>query len=95
MAKRMGKLHEESNNKTVLPTVQERLKTKISVTHNIAVMVTGHGKTRTYLHRFKLLDNATCVCKQEDQTVDHLLYQCNLLEKQRGILKKNIAKTGH
>jgi len=27
-------------------------------------MVTGHGKTRAYLHRFKLLDNATCVCKQ-------------------------------
>jgi len=60
---------------------------KISVTPNIAAMVTGHGKT-------KLLDNATCVCKQGDQTIDRLLYQCNLLEKQRGILKKNIVNTG-
>jgi hypothetical protein len=78
-----------------LPTVQERLKTKISVTPNIAMMVTGHGKTRAYLHQFKLLDNATCICKQGDQTVDHLLYQCNILEKQRGILKRNIADTRH
>ena len=45
-------------------------------------------------YRFKLLDNATCVCKQGNQTID-LLYQCNLLEKQRGILKKNIVNTGH
>ena len=30
------------------------------------------GKTRAFFHRFKLLDNATDVCKQWDQTVDHL-----------------------
>jgi len=63
----------------------------IRVTANISVMTTVHGKTRAYLHRFKLLENATCVCKQGDQTVDHLLYQCKLLEKQRGTLKKNIV----
>ena len=75
--------------KEYFPTIQERLSMKISVTPNTATMVTGHGKTWAYLHRFKLLDNATCVCKQGDQTTDHLLDQCNLLEKQRGILKKN------
>ena len=53
----------------------------IRVTPNIAAMTTGHGKTRAYLHRFKLLDNATCVCKQGDHTVDRLLYHCKLLEK--------------
>jgi len=81
--------------KEYFPTVQERLSMKISVTPNIAAMVKGHGKTRANLHRFKLLDNATCVCKQGDQTIDHLLYQSNLLEKQTGILKKNIVNAGH
>jgi hypothetical protein len=81
--------------KEYLPTVQERLNMKIRVTPNIVAMVTGHGETRACLHRFKLLDNATCVCKQGYQSIDHLLYQCNLLEKQRGILKKNIVNTGH
>jgi len=81
--------------KEYFPTVQERLSMNIRATPNIAAMATGHGKTRAYLRRFKLLDNATCVCKQGDQTIDHLLYQCKLLEKQRGTLKKNIVHPGH
>jgi hypothetical protein len=66
----------------------------IRVTPNIAATTTGHGKTRACLHRFKLLDNTTCVCKQGDQTVDHLLYHCKLLDKQRRTLKKNINHHG-
>jgi hypothetical protein len=53
-------------------------------------MLTGHSKTRAYLHRFKILDNARCVCQQGDQTIDH----CNLLEAQRGILRENVTKNG-
>jgi hypothetical protein len=60
----------------------------------MAAMITGHGKTRAYLHRFKLRENALCACQQGDQTTDHLLYDCNLLENQREILKKNIARDG-
>jgi len=62
---------------------------------NIAAMMTGHGKTRAYLHRFKILENATCPCEQGDQTIDHLLYQCTLLEPQRQKMKKNAIKAGH
>jgi hypothetical protein len=57
-------------------------------------MLTGHGKTRAHLHRFKVRDNAHCFCQQGDQTIDHLLYDCNLLEAQRGILRKNVTKNG-
>jgi len=67
---------------------------KIRVTQNIAAMMIRHGKTRAYLHRFKLLENATCACKQGDQTIDHLLYQCTLPDMQRGTLKKNVVNTG-
>jgi len=59
----------------------------VSVTPNIAALTKGHGKSRAYFHRFKLLDNATYVCKEGDHTVDHLIYHCNLLDKQRGTLK--------
>jgi len=59
--------------KQYFPTVQERLKTKMRFTQNIAAMMTGHGKTRAYLHRFKILENATRSCEQGDQTIDHLL----------------------
>jgi ribonuclease HI len=76
--------------KQYFPTVQDRL----NITPIIAAMVTGHGKTRAYLHRFKLLESATCACNTGEQTIDHLLYQCTLLHTQRNILKKNTLKTG-
>jgi len=58
------------------------------VTQNIAAMMTGHGKTRAYLHRFKILENATCCCEQGDQTIVHFFYQCTILETQRQKMKK-------
>ena len=57
-------------------------------------MLTGHGKTRAYLHRFKIRDNAQCICQQGDQTIDHLLYECSRLEAQRGILRKRVTING-
>jgi len=40
--------------KQFFPSVEERLKRKIRITQNVAAMLTGHGKTRAYLHRFKI-----------------------------------------
>jgi hypothetical protein len=78
--------------KQFFPSITDRLKMKINVTSNFTTMVTGHGKTRTYLHRFKLLESASCPCDKEYQTTDHLLYHCTLLQNQREILKKDILK---
>jgi Spy/CpxP family protein refolding chaperone len=64
------------------------------VTKNIVAMLMGHGKTRAYLQRFKIVENATCACEQGDLTIDHLLYHCTLLETQRQNMKKAI-KAGH
>jgi hypothetical protein len=81
--------------KQYFPTVQHRLNTRINPTPNLTAMVTEHGKTREYLHRFKILDDAMCICRQGDQTTDHLLYHCTMLHTQREILKQNILKTGN
>ena len=77
------------------PTLQDRLKIKINLTLNLAAMLTGHGRTRTYLHRFKLLEDATCICGQGDQTTDHLLNHCAVIHAQREVLKQNILKNGN
>jgi hypothetical protein len=65
------------------------------VTQNIAAMMTGHGKPRAYFHRFKILENATCACEQGDQTIDHLLYHCPLLEPKRQAMMMNATNAGH
>ena len=79
--------------KQFFPSISVRLKSKINVTSNFTAMVTGHGKPRAYLHRFKLLESATCPCNKGDQTTDHLLYYCTLLQHQRETQERN-TKTG-
>jgi hypothetical protein len=73
--------------KQFYPSITYRLKSKIDITSNFTAMVSGHGKTRVYLHRFKLLESATCPFNKGDQTTDHLLYHCTLLRQQREILE--------
>ena len=56
-------------------------------------MVTGHGNIRSYLHRFKILDTPTCLCGTKDQKIDHLLYECELLNKERNSLISTVLET--
>jgi len=60
--------------KEYFPTVWDRLGIKINLTPNLTAMLTGHGRTRAYLHCFKLQEDARCICGQGDQTTDHLLF---------------------
>ena len=43
-------------------TVERRLKLKILITSEFTAIVSGHGKTKSYLHSFKLIDNVMCPC---------------------------------
>jgi hypothetical protein len=58
-------------------------------------MVTGHGKLKSYLHRFGLTDNPMCPCEEEEeQTTDHLIFRCNKLHNQRIEIIKQIKNSG-
>jgi hypothetical protein len=59
--------------------VQDRQKLKIDINPTLANMVTGHGKTRAYLHHFKILEHATCPCGNGNQSVEHILDRCPIL----------------
>ena len=69
--------------KEYFPVVTDRLKMKINITKNFTSMVTGHGNIRSYLHRFKIIETPICPCGTKDQTIDHLLFECELLNKER------------
>ena len=71
----------------------KRLNMKINLTQNFTAMVTGHGKTNSYLHRFKIIRAPTCPCGNNDQNIDHLLFDCQLLNKERNISKQSIQMT--
>ena len=72
--------------KQYFPSVQDRLGTKITLNTKLTAVLTGHGKTRAYLHRFKLRDDARCICGHNNQTMDHLLFHCDKTSTQREAL---------
>ena len=78
--------------KDYFPDITERLKKKINLTPNLTAMMTAHGKTKAHLYRFKIIQSPECICTEGDQTVDHLIYDCGKLEKERGKLIAHISR---
>jgi hypothetical protein len=68
------------------------LNIKFKLAPNFTAIVTAHGKTKAYLHRFKIIESPECPCDGGNQTVDHLLYDCTKLQKEREKLISNVAK---
>jgi len=58
-------------------------------------MVTAHGKTRSYLHRFKIIESPVCPCANGNQTVEHIIYDCGKLNTERRKLIADISKEDH
>jgi hypothetical protein len=50
------------------PSVEQRLKMKLPTSPEFTAIITGDGKTKSYLHRLKLTDNPTCPCNEGVQT---------------------------
>jgi len=65
--------------KEYFPNVEDRLKMKINLTQKFTAIVTGHGKTKAYLHRFKIIKEPTRPCGTAEQTTEHLIYECEKL----------------
>jgi len=64
---------------------------KINLTPNCTA-VTAHGKTRSYLHRLKIIESPECLCANGNQTVDHLKYDCSKRNNEREKLIAHISK---
>jgi hypothetical protein len=73
--------------KEYFPIVAGRLNMKISTNQHLTTMLTGHGNIKSYLHRFKIITSPSCPCIKNNQTTDHLVYECELVKSQRHILK--------
>ena len=67
---------------------------RVPITPEFTAVVSGHGMTKTYLHRFSLTDDPTCPCSEGEQTVEHLICVCRILEPQRSYLIQHIKTSG-
>ena len=64
----------------------------ISTSKYLTAFVTSHGKIKPYLHRFKTIESPDCPCGGGSQTVDHLLFDCTILQDERERLIGKIAR---
>jgi hypothetical protein len=79
--------------KGFFPVIRDRLKMKIKITPIFTTMTTGRGNLKSYLHKFKIIESPTCPCGKAEQTINHLLFQCELLGKERDKLISGVSKT--
>jgi len=76
------------------PRLEQGLKIKLPITPELTALVTGHGKSKSYLHRFKMVDNPTCPCSEEQKTSEHIIFECNIFKAQISSLIKQIMVSG-
>jgi len=79
--------------RSFFPNIEDRLRLRITPTPNFTTLVTGHGNLKTYLHKYKIIDDPQCNCTKGEQTVEHIIYNCELHEQERDKLKTVVAKT--
>jgi hypothetical protein len=70
----------------------DRIGTKINLTPKVTAVLSGHGKTRSYLYRFDLREDAKCICDKDNQTMGHLLFHCTKTSTQRDLIKLQLSK---
>jgi ribonuclease HI len=61
--------------RTFLPSVEQRLNTNLPISPAFTAIISGHGKTKSYLQRFGITDSQKCPCKGGDQTTEHIIHQ--------------------
>ena len=54
--------------KIFFPKIEDRLKLRLNATPKFTATVTGHGNIKTYLHKYKIIDDPTCPCRKVHQT---------------------------
>jgi len=79
---------------TFFLTIKDRLTKRIQMNLNLSTVVTGHGKLRSCLYRFKITHEQTCPCQTGPQNSEHLIRECPILNKQRDTLKNGIIIEG-
>jgi hypothetical protein len=88
----MGPYYKKVYTNQFFPVIKDRLTTKIKLKSNFTVTVTSHGKTKAYLHRFEIIEFPECPCDGGNQTLDHLIYDCTKLQREREKPISNVSK---
>src|SRR2546423_3253665 len=60
----------------------------------IARLRTGHCYLNRHMHRIRKAESAHCQCGESYETVAHFLLKCELYERERDVLRRNVGVQG-
>jgi len=90
----VDKYGERGSNYSFIPSVMNRLRENVPIFQEFTILLTGHGKLRSYLHRFGITDNPMCPCDEEEKISEYSKFQCKELNNQRNDTIRQIKNTG-
>ena len=79
--------------KSFFTKISDRLKVRINATSNFTAIVTRHGDVKTYLYKYKIIQSPKCTCEEGDQSVNHVLFDYKILERDRVRLKAKVIRS--
>jgi hypothetical protein len=60
--------------RTFSPNVNREFDIRLPITPGVRAIVSGNGKTRSYLKTFNLKEEFKCPCNEGQQTVEHIIH---------------------
>lgn len=76
-------------------TVQDRREADFKLSYKLTQVLSGHGRTKVYLHRFNILPDPMCRCDfSSRQTWHHILFDCRLFERERAFFMRDVITKG-
>jgi ribonuclease HI len=84
---------------SIIPNVRlrpwfEDIKSDRSTITTISRIMSGHCGVKAHLGRFGIVDDAICVCREDYETVDHIMWKCPRFEVQRPRLLIDLNSEG-
>jgi hypothetical protein len=78
----------------IFPSVRFRLGIQPDLDHFGVQFLTGHGDFNAKLRHFGLVRSERCRCMREEETVEHVLFRCELVSEERSELRRKICPGG-
>jgi len=79
--------------KLFFPKVEDRIKVRINTTPKFTTIKTGHSNIKSYLYKCKIIENPQCQCKNGDQTVQNIIFECTNFDQETEKLKALVMRT--
>jgi hypothetical protein len=72
----------------------EEWRTEGKLITTVSRIISRHCGVKAHLKRFSIVDGSMCVCLEDHETVDHIIWKCSRFLSQRAYLIQRLLLSG-